>query len=51
MSAPEKEASKVKMAGIFNSLYIEIRAVASFDLCIEKRQDSKLKKSHNLDRM
>lgn len=51
MSAPEKEASSVKMAGTFSSLYIAIRAVDSFDLCIEKRQDSKLKKSHSLDNM
>jgi hypothetical protein len=39
------------MAGILSSRNIAMRAVDSFDLFIEKRQDSKEKKSHSLDKM
>ena len=51
MSDPENDASIVKMLGILSSLHIAILAVASLDLCIEKRDWLKEKESHSFDKM
>ena len=40
LSAPQKLASIVNTFGILSSLHNVTLAVASFDLCTEKREDS-----------
>lgn len=51
LSAPQNEASSVNIFGIFNSLYIDMRAVPSFDLFNENLDYSKEKKSQSFDRI
>ena len=51
LSAPQKLASIVKTLGIFSSRHNVTLAVDSLDLCTEKREYSKEKKSQSFDIM